>query len=82
MGAAQVYESSPECITTKRMWGHPGNADWCLSGGIGDETQHVLAPRRLPHGYFRETGWDNGNRTLEDSAAAVENWHPLWSIND
>lgn len=49
---------------------------------IGDETKHVSAPRRLPHGYFREIGWDNGNRTLEDTAAAVENQHPLWSIKD
>lgn len=63
MGAAQAHESSPECVTTKRMWGHPEMLIGACLEGIGDETQqHVLAPRRLPHGYFRETTWESYSR--------------------
>jgi Glycosyltransferase family 17 len=78
--AAQVFESSPECITAHRHWNRPNAILGHCIEGIADETLHPPAPRmggrhRQAHGYGGDCDF-----SIVDNI--TDNRYPSWGPAD
>lgn len=84
VGATQVFETSPTCVTEGRAWFHPDMIIGACVEEIGDSNVHPIAPRR--DGYVRADGWGHDCNTAEweRSFGKLPNrdFHPLFSAGD
>ena len=84
VGATQVFETSPTCVTEGRAWFHPDMIIGACVEEIGDSKVHPIAPR--VSGYVRADGWGRDCNTgeWEKSFGKLPNkdLHPLFSAGD
>ena len=80
MGATQVFESSPECITDERTWFHPDMIIGHCVEGIGD---HVPAPRDRQYPLMRAKGYgsDCNDYEYEQNITDPQEF-PSWNAAD
>ena len=84
VGAAQVFEASPDCVTRKRVWHHPDLIAGACIEGIGDESVNPIAPRDFfvrAEGYGGHEGRpscsEEGLRNIKDNRS-----FPLYNAAD